>query len=451
VGDRGSRIIGAIWGAFMRIIIFEGAIEPLDFQLEEIRRVLVTKYAAEVLVINSKNLLQGLGQLENFTKQKVDCLFTMNNLGINLSLSGNSNLWELFQIPIINLIVDHPMNYDEVLLNAPSNMVLGVVDRNHIDYVKRFYPNIREVFFFPLGGVPTDSIATENVDDNCTDAVLNRDIDIFYPGGISKPFLGNMVPDDLEKYQKYFDIEKFQHEIFDRLTEEPAVTFEKAVEDKLVSLSIIPDTLVNKSASNAGNSEGNILGIDASKTNIESDIFLRQTISDFRFLEGLACSYFRENIIHEIISAGLKVTVCGNGWNALPISQEKNFEYLGLVPMNEVLNLMLRSKIVLNTLTWFKAGFHDRIPNAMLRHAASITDESSYINERFPENGKEMLYFSLSEISTLPDIINELLSNDDKRNSMAERGYEKAMREDTWEARVEQYLLPEIEKLGDTY
>ena len=63
MGDRGSRIIGAIWGAFMRIIIFEGAIEPLDFQLEEIRRILISKYDADVLVINSKNLVPEIDKL----------------------------------------------------------------------------------------------------------------------------------------------------------------------------------------------------------------------------------------------------------------------------------------------------------------------------------------------------------------------------------------------------
>lgn len=442
----------------MRIIIFEGAVEPLDFQLEEIRSVLVTKYDADVLVINSKDLLKGLGSLENFTKQKVDCLFTMNNLGINLTLSGNNNLWELFQIPIINLIVDHPMNYDEVLLSAPSNMVLGVVDRNHIDYVKRFYPNIKGVFFFPLGGVPADencleeegTDTKESADGDVHKSVAGanaRDIDIFYPGGISKPFLGNMVPDDLEKYQKYFDIEKFQKDIFDRLTGEPSITFERAVEDKLTELSIIPDDQNDKYTTNSGNPKNAAGGTGALQADAESDTFLRKTISDFRFLEGLACSYFRENIIHEIISAGLKVTVCGNGWNALPISKEPNFDYRGLVPMKEVLAMMSHSKLVLNTLTWFKAGFHDRIPNAMLRHAALITDESSYINERFLENGKEMVHFSLSEISTLPDTINELLRDDGKQNEMAENGYEKALKEDTWEARVEEYLLPEIGKL----
>lgn len=417
----------------MRIIIFEGAVEPLDFQLEEIRRVLISKYDADVLVINSKNLLQGLGSLENFTKEKVDCLFTMNNLGINLSLSGNHNLWELFQIPIINLIVDHPMNYDEVLLNAPSNMILGVVDRNHIDFVNRFYPNIKRVFFFPLGGVPENSLTNcicsnshieidkKNADEKFNDVESfrksdDRDIDIFYPGGISKPFLGNMIPDNLEKYQHYFDIQKFQQDIFDRLTGEPDITFERAVEEYLITTGILEN--------------------------------LRTVIHDFRFIEGLACSYFRENILHEIISSGLKVTVCGNGWNALPISKEENFDYRGLVPMKEVLSMMSRSKVVLNTLTWFKAGFHDRIPNAMLRHAALITDESSYINERFPDNGKEMIHFSLREISSLPDSIKELLEDDKRRITMAENGFEKAMKEDTWEKRVEEYLVPEIENLA---
>lgn len=116
--------------------------------------------------------------------------------------------------------------------------------------------------------------------------------------------------------------------------------------------------------------------------------------------------------------------------------------------MKEVLSMMSRSKVVLNTLTWFKAGFHDRIPNAMLRHAALITDESSYINERFPDNGKEMIHFSLREISSLPDSIKELLEDDKRRITMAENGFEKAMKEDTWEKRVEEYLVPEIENLA---
>lgn len=476
----------------MRIIIFEGAIEPLDFQLEEIRRVLISKYDADVLVINSKNLLQGLGSLENFTKKKVDCLFTMNNLGINLSLSGNHNLWELFQIPIINLIVDHPSHYDNALLNAPQNMVLGVVDRNHIDFVKRFYPNIKHVFFFPLGGVPEEGAAgnghfcatTEEhfsgAAGECSDNLKagehagdsaagecagdSDDIDIFYGGGISKPFLGNIIPDNLEEYQKFFDIQKFQQDIFDRLTGEPEVTFEKAVEEYLVAACVIENKgfWADAGFSNGGESitaGAEIGGGETKKSsevldnNVSDDIkndtsFLRTTIHDFRFIEGLACSYFREGILHEIISSGLKVTVCGNGWNALPISQNENFDYRGLVPMKEVLSMMSRSKIVLNTLTWFKAGFHDRIPNAMLRHAALITDESSYINERFPDNGKEMIHFSLREIQKLPSTIRELLDDDEKRIAMAENGFEKALKEDTWEKRVEEYLVPEIDKPG---
>lgn len=468
----------------MRIIIFEGAIEPLDFQLEEIGRVLISKYDADVLVINSKDLLKGLGSLENFTKEKVDCLFTMNNLGINLSLSGNSNLWELFQIPIINLIVDHPMNYNDVLLNAPQNMTLGVVDRNHIDFVKRFYPNIKHVFFFPLGGVPEEGAAANGhfcatteehfsgAAGKCSDNLKagehagdsaagesagdSDDIDIFYGGGISKPFLGNMIPDNLEEYQKFFDIQKFQQDIFDRLTGEPEVTFERAVEEYLVAKNVLGNIAYEDSershnvtvSAKLETQSAETENINATEIIENSTTFFRTTIHDFRFIEGLACSYFREGILHEIISSGLKVTVCGNGWNALPISQNENFDYRGLVPMKEVLSMMSRSKIVLNTLTWFKAGFHDRIPNAMLRHAALITDESSYINERFPEKGKEMIHFSLREINNLPGTIKELLEDDEKRNAMAEAGFKKALKEDTWEKRVEEYLVPEIEKLA---
>ena len=50
---------------------------------------------------------------------------------------------------------------------------------------------------------------------------------------------------------------------------------------------------------------------------------------------------------------------------------------------DEGVDLMYDSKIVLNTMTWFKDGTHDRVFNGMLAGAVAVTDSSIYMKENF--------------------------------------------------------------------
>lgn len=68
------------------------------------------------------------------------------------------------------------------------------------------------------------------------------------------------------------------------------------------------------------------------------------------------------------------------------------------------------SKIVLNTMTWFKAGAHDRIFNGMLAGAAVVTDDSTYLRRTFTD-GKELVMFSLKELQTLPERVFDLFGH----------------------------------------
>lgn len=76
----------------------------------------------------------------------------------------------------------------------------------------------------------------------------------------------------------------------------------------------------------------------------------------------------------------------------------------------QILPLMNDSKIVLNTMTWFKAGAHDRIFNGMLAGAAVVTDDSTYLRRTFTD-GKELVMFSLKELQTLPERVFDLFGH----------------------------------------
>ena len=101
---------------------------------------------------------------------------------------------------------------------------------------------------------------------------------------------------------------------------------------------------------------------------------------------------------------------------------------------------MYHSKIVLNTMTWFKDGSHDRVFNGMLAGAVVVSDSSVYMQEQFV-NHKELELFELEEIGELPAIVKDLLGNLPRTQRIADAGWKKAMEFHTWEQRAR-----EIEK-----
>lgn len=99
----------------------------------------------------------------------------------------------------------------------------------------------------------------------------------------------------------------------------------------------------------------------------------------------------------------------------------------------QILPLMNDSKIVLNTMTWFKAGAHDRVFNGMLAKAAVVTDDSTYLRREFTD-GKELVMISLKELGTLPERVFDLFGHMDLAQHMADMGYCAAREEHTWKA-----------------
>ena len=130
------------------------------------------------------------------------------------------------------------------------------------------------------------------------------------------------------------------------------------------------------------------------------------------------------------------MTAYGTGWDQCEWSGSPYLDYRGKVLAPQILPLMNNSKIVLNTMTWFKAGSHDRVFNGMLAGAAVVTDDSSYMRQEFSD-GKELVMFSLDDIKNLPERVFELFGHMTKTQEMADLGYAGAKRRHTWENRAE--------------
>ena len=157
-------------------------------------------------------------------------------------------------------------------------------------------------------------------------------------------------------------------------------------------------------------------------------------------MDGFAVSYFREMAVRILVESGINVHVLGLGWEQCDWAIEnEHLVHLGKVNADEVLPYMLQSKVVLNTMTWFKDGAHDRIFNGMLSGAAVVTDESKYLKEEF-QNQSELVMFGLRELMSLPQMVADLLDDDKRRVEMAAKGCKKALEKHTWREAVGEIL-----------
>ena len=155
-----------------------------------------------------------------------------------------------------------------------------------------------------------------------------------------------------------------------------------------------------------------------------------------RFLDSYATSFFREQAVRILVESGIHVTAYGVGWDQCEWSDNPYLTYGGKVLAPQILPLMNDSKIVLNTMTWFKAGAHDRIFNGMLAGAAVVTDDSTYLRRTFTD-GKELVMFSLKELQTLPERVFDLFGHISHMQEIADCGYHAAKEGHTWKNRAE--------------
>lgn len=347
-------------------------------------------------------------------EESIEGVVSFNNIGYNLSFQGERNIWDENGITYFNILMDHPFHYANLLEHAPETSVVFCTDRNHVNYMRRFYPKIKQVDFMPHAGMEAD-ITKHAKAGRCHlcfhgnayhPQMEERPIDVLYAGGLSKYVAEGLVP-DLGEIRE-FDAFVLTKEVLSDLIQHPYKTTESSIEAYLLSIG-----------------------------KQYSDQELKHWITELRFLDAYAVSFFREQTVRFLVENGIQTTVFGGGWDRCEWAKNPNVIYGGKVLAPQVLELMNHSKIVLNTMTWYKNGIHDRIINGMLAKSFVVTDESEYLKETFFKEGQTLSAFELLQIQNLPDRIQYFLQYPDEMAEIAENGYEFAKKNHTWKQRAE--------------
>lgn len=362
----------------LRIILVEGPLKIVNYTAEQFREDFEA-LGHEVFIFVASAIEKDSAAFWEFVKRGVDFCLTFNNMAVARRLQNGEYLWDYLNIPCFDYMFDHPLYFFDTFDAPPSSAVVTCVDRRHTEYVKRFYPGVKNCFFFPLAG---EELFREEII-----PWQERSLQALYVGSLKKN------PQAAE--------DAFSRKITRLLCSHTELTVEEAIEQLLGPV---------------------------------DEITLKKTLEKYRYCDLNTNSVFRENLVRVLVKAGIHVTVYGSGWEECDFSDSPFFHYQGLISQEECILKMQDTRFVLNSMPWFKDGTHDRVYNAMLAHALCITDPSGYLAEEF-KDGEDILYYSLDEMEKLPELICYYEDHPEEAVCIIERGYQKAVLSHTWQNR----------------
>lgn len=125
----------------------------------------------------------------------------------------------------------------------------------------------------------------------------------------------------------------------------------------------------------------------------------------------------------------------------------KNIHVHSPVNYSQALQVMKRSRILLNPSFKNKEGAHERVFAGLASGALVVTTESQYLRDRFTEN-KELVYYRHPHLETVQGDIEKYLSDESLRQSIVEKGCLKIKEGETWDHRADT-IAKELPKLAE--
>ena len=330
-----------------------------------------------------------------------DAALAFNSSGQHETSMQDDNVFEYMHVPFYNWILDHPCEHIADIRSSVKDYHIICLDRDHVNYVKRYFPNIAGVHFLPLGGEE----ASEEIDFS-KEAFKNRKYDISFTGSC-------------------FSLERLGS-IIGNLPEEL----------RLASVDMIEAMCDNRSLNNE---EAFRYALQKNNIAFDDELFVKYSQLTAK-TNPFVRSYIRLEVIQYLASSGIKLHLFGDGWDNLEDSG--NIVIHNSIPYAESVKCTADSKISLNIMPLFKDGLHDRIPTALLNGSAVVTAGSVYINEIFRSNNpdKELYIYDIAHPESVADVLMNALEDIDSLYDVAQRGRQKAEKSLTWDSRIDELI-----------
>ncbi len=334
-------------------------------------------------------------------KEHYDAVIVFNAEGQQDYELNGQNIWEMYDIPFYNYILDHPVEHQKEMRKPYKDMNVITIDSEHAKLASRWFPHLRSVNYIPAGG-------TGGIDKMDPDEWISRSKDIIYVG----------VHEDLEK-------------MTDTIAGYPEHTV------KLI---------------------GNIIDLMLDDKNMSYYQAFRTILADYGLLNDLSdedelgyaviCriasryirAYRREEIIRYILDTDndWKLHIFGNGWDRINEESSNRAILHEPLPYSEMIKLYEDSKIVLNVMSHYKNAILDRIPSAMLSGACVLSESTDYLARTVP--GDAIYFYDTDRPYEVPGMITDMLVHPERLFGTAQKGHEYAVGSLKWDNTAEKLI-----------
>ncbi len=298
--------------------------------------------------------------------------------------------------PKFNITFDHPLFISYYLMMPIKSHYICSQDEGYVGYIKEYYPTIKDSWHLPPGGILPKSKS---------DSLNKRKWDVTFVAVYCNYREGVAAVRMMEK------------------------------EDRRLALKLM---ILLKNNPNTSASEGLRQVLDAEGIQLDKKEFV---VKLHRMTDAVRAIpfYYREKIVKILVDAGIDIHVFSNTWNDCPYADNEHLIIHSDVSFEDGVEIMADSKISLNIMSWHKGGMTERIANAMLAGSICVTDTTSYLKKHFTD-GKDIVFFSLEDIYSLPQKIKNLLADMDTASKIAANGKENALKHHTWLNRASDFL-----------
>ncbi len=370
---------------------------------------------------------ENFSELSRFIGKRFRAIIGLQTFALSVEMKDGRNLHDLLEGPKFNMVLDHPVWFKKHLEKGPKNYYVLTHDSNYVRFIEEYFPNVKKTFLLPPGGEQAgfrEGVRT-GFDEGAGSTLPEgseaefpteekKDLPLTFVGSYHDWRLWKQQVREVNRETKGLAQKYLTH--MRRFREE---TWEEGLR-QVLSLPELSDHPVAKKA----------------REN-------REAFKELLFLIKPVCfvvmSYIREKILDVIAASGVPMHVYGDSFQNGRYAGVKSFIRHGNLSPEESLFVYARSKVSLNIMSWHKAGMTERLANMMQNGAVVVTDESKYLRENYKE-GEDYVAFSLTETERIPKILQELLSDEKRRQQMAERAFRKAVKKETWSARAETFL-----------
>jgi len=371
-----------------------------NFNLYESKRYFTQKLAEamerhglEIKIIDARQGVLGADTISAIRNFSPDFTCSFNTLD---PIGERRFLWDFLAIPHLAFLVD-PAFYSTTLTDSPYSLI-SCVDRSDCAVIAS--TGFKNVFFWPH--------AVER--ELAPDGNLEKTYDVV--------FLGSC-----------YDYESLRASWRQRNTE----AFNKVLDDAI-------DIVFSKETLSLG--EALVEAWNSSKLDPQGVDFATM----YYYLDNYTRGKDRIELIRSIKNAHVHVfgeLATDNAVGILSWQQyfasQRNVTVHPPVLFGEAMEIYKRSKIVLNSMPFFRDGTHERIFASLACGCLPITSESKYLHEQFREN-EELIFYKAAHRERVNSVIDEWLGNEKKRREAVASGRQKVMKHHTWDNRVQELL-----------